>query len=284
MGNKIIVLSGAATDVLYALFFRGALQSGDLPSKAGAAELREQGLAETRHTATEYQKENYFTFLTSEGQAFAIGNLVNTRFGKEPKQQYCCSVKIGIEPGTSSAQKPILDAQSCSRDLRLMTTYSAPKFKIADGEVFINNAFLSDAIAVTKSELSAAKSNTINADEVLAIAWQCGCRSAAEGVAALALAASAYQQGYKQHAAGGETTASTYTVSIGINGNDKAHSSGIGSNIDSILQNALGNVAEAVAMQVKANEKAMAELSETVRKAIQKECQPGGLLWNRCGR
>jgi hypothetical protein len=61
--------------------FRGALQSGDLPAKSGAAELRELGFAETRHTATEYQKENYFTFLTAEGQEFAIKHLVNTRFG-----------------------------------------------------------------------------------------------------------------------------------------------------------------------------------------------------------
>lgn len=80
MGQKIITLSGAATDVLYALFFRGALQSGELPSKSGAAELRELGFAETRHTATEYQKENYFTFLTAEGQEFAIKHLANTRF------------------------------------------------------------------------------------------------------------------------------------------------------------------------------------------------------------
>lgn len=81
MGQKIITLSGAATDVLYSLFFRGALQPGDLPAKSGAAELRELGFAETRHTATEYQKENYFTFLTAEGQEFAIKHLVNTRFG-----------------------------------------------------------------------------------------------------------------------------------------------------------------------------------------------------------
>ncbi|HAS0869578.1 TPA: Fur-regulated protein, partial [Enterobacter hormaechei subsp. oharae] len=61
MGQKIITLSGAATDVLYALFFRGALQSGELPSKSGAAQLRELGLAETRLTATAYGKVNHFT-------------------------------------------------------------------------------------------------------------------------------------------------------------------------------------------------------------------------------
>ncbi|WP_410706404.1 Fur-regulated protein [Citrobacter braakii] len=98
MSNKIITLSGAANEVLYALFFRGALLSGDLPSKSGTAELRELGFAETRHTATEYQKENHFTFLTSEGQKFAVEHLVNTRFGK---QQYCTSMTLGVEIDTS---------------------------------------------------------------------------------------------------------------------------------------------------------------------------------------
>ncbi len=106
MGQKIVTLSGAATDVLYALFFRGALQSGDLPSKSGAAELREFGFAETRHAATEYQKENYFTFLTAEGQTFAVEHLVNTRFGESvAKQEYFCPLAIGIQ----DAQKVLDD-------------------------------------------------------------------------------------------------------------------------------------------------------------------------------
>ncbi|MBX8914473.1 phage tail tip fiber protein [Enterobacter ludwigii] len=96
MGQKIITLSGAATDVLYALFFRGALQSGDLPAKSGASELRELGFAETRHTATEYQKENYFTFLTAEGQEFAIKHLANTRFGVPAGGYIGCPID---EPG-----------------------------------------------------------------------------------------------------------------------------------------------------------------------------------------
>lgn len=97
MGQKIITLSGAATDVLYALFFRGALQPGDLPAKSGAAELRELGFAETRHTATEYQKENYFTFLTAEGQEFAIKHLADTRFGNPVDKQYRSAITIGVE-------------------------------------------------------------------------------------------------------------------------------------------------------------------------------------------
>lgn len=78
---KEIVLSDGATDVLYALFFRGALGSGDLPAKSGAAELRELGFAKTQSTGTEYKKENYFTFLTPEGQEYAIHHLADTRFG-----------------------------------------------------------------------------------------------------------------------------------------------------------------------------------------------------------
>ncbi|ANZ86945.1 Fur-regulated protein [Citrobacter freundii] len=113
MAEKIITLSGAATDVLYSLFFRGALLSGDLPSKSGAAELRELGFAETRYTATEYQKENHFTFLTSEGQKFAVEHLVNTRFGK---QQYCASMTLGVEIDTSVAQKAIDELGQRIRD------------------------------------------------------------------------------------------------------------------------------------------------------------------------
>ncbi|HHW4013927.1 TPA: Fur-regulated protein [Citrobacter freundii] len=113
MAEKIITLSGAATDVLYALFFRGALLSGDLPSKSGAAELRELGFAETRHTATEYQKENHFTFLTSEGQKFAVEHLVNTRFGE---QQYCASMTLGVEIDISAAQKAIDELDQRIRD------------------------------------------------------------------------------------------------------------------------------------------------------------------------
>lgn len=113
MAEKIITLSGAANEVLYALFFRGALLSGDLPSKSGTAELRELGFAETRYTATEYQKENHFTFLTSEGQKFAVEHLVNTRFGE---QQYCASVTLGIDIDTSAAQKAIDELDQRIRD------------------------------------------------------------------------------------------------------------------------------------------------------------------------
>ncbi|MBD5653132.1 Fur-regulated protein [Citrobacter freundii] len=113
MAEKIITLSGAAADVLYALFFRGALLSGDLPSKSGTAELRELGFAETRYTATEYQKENHFTFLTSEGQKFALEHLVNTRFGKQP---YCASMMFGVEIDTSAAQKAIDELDQRIRD------------------------------------------------------------------------------------------------------------------------------------------------------------------------
>ncbi|EOE2713645.1 hypothetical protein ACKDBV_000464 [Klebsiella oxytoca] len=92
--RPIVELTDAANDVLYALFFRGALASGDLPAKSGAAELRSLGFAETGHVATKYQGEDYFTWLTSAGQAFAIGHLVKTQFGKQPQNKYVLSMPI----------------------------------------------------------------------------------------------------------------------------------------------------------------------------------------------
>ncbi|MDU7200748.1 hypothetical protein [Phytobacter diazotrophicus] len=77
-------LSGAAGDVLHALFFRGALVDGDLPSKAGAAELRELGYVMTQDTVTPFGGEHHFNFLTPAGQEFAISYLVDRHFGKEP--------------------------------------------------------------------------------------------------------------------------------------------------------------------------------------------------------
>lgn len=153
MGQKIITLSGAATDVLYALFFRGALQSGDLPAKSGAAELRELGFAETRHTATEYQKENYFTFLTAEGQEYAIKHLADTRFGKPVDKQYCSAITIGVELDTSDVQKTIdeLDDKIRNSDAFkvLKDGWSFEKsgvLIINNGEVFVTDAKIDDAV------------------------------------------------------------------------------------------------------------------------------------------
>ncbi|EFB3571242.1 Fur-regulated protein [Escherichia coli] len=159
MSQKIITLSGAATDVLYALFFRGALQSGDLPSKSGVAELRELGFAETRHTATEYQKENYFTFLTAEGQAFAIEHLVNTRFGVK---QYCSAITIGVELDATDAQKIIDELDEKIRNSEafkaLKDGWSHDKngtMIINHGQVFIRDAMIQDG-SITNAEIGSA--------------------------------------------------------------------------------------------------------------------------------
>lgn len=223
MSNKIITLSGAATDVLYALFYRGALVSGDLPSKSGAAELRELGFAETRHTATEYQKENHFTFLTAEGQKFAVEHLVNTRFGK---QQYCSSISLGVEIDTSATQKALEELDELVR--------KSDAFKILGNDL----AFINDT-TIFSGAIHAAKIETP------------------------------------------QPVTNIYNISLGIRSNDQVQNkvtigadkfevkSGVDSNIDDILKNAL------------ANDKAMAELSVRVREAIQKECRPGGLIWRR---
>jgi hypothetical protein len=105
MSTKKVELSGAAADVIHALFFRGALQDGDLPSKAGTSELRELGFAETRHTATKFKEGDYFTFLTPGGAEYARQFLVETRFGaaKVASQNYT----IGINVDASQAQRAI---------------------------------------------------------------------------------------------------------------------------------------------------------------------------------
>ena len=143
MSQKIITLSGAATDVLYALFFRGVLQSGDLPSKSGVAELRELGFAETRHTATEYQKENYFTFLTTEGQAFAIEHLVNTRFGVK---QYCSAITIGVELDISDAQKTLDELDDKIRNSCALHGLKGGWFVDKTGKAYIHEALIGDGV------------------------------------------------------------------------------------------------------------------------------------------
>lgn len=137
MSNKIFTLSGAATDVIYALFYRGALLSGDLPSKSGAAELRELGFAETRHTATEYQKENHFTFLTSEGQKFAVEHLVNTRFGKERQKEYVCTMALEVD--ASNVQKMIDEFNE------RLSNVAGFKFD-GSGKLFIKDATIGDGV------------------------------------------------------------------------------------------------------------------------------------------
>lgn len=97
-----VELSGAATDVLYALFFHGALVDGDLPSKAGADELRELGFVKTQDKVTSLASDSHYSFLTPAGQKFAISYLVDSNFGKQPQ------------------------------------------FKTENGQVFINEPFISD--------------------------------------------------------------------------------------------------------------------------------------------
>ncbi|HIA4711204.1 TPA: Fur-regulated protein [Salmonella enterica] len=147
MSNKTITLSGAATDVLYALFYRGALLSGELPSKSGAAELRELGFAETRHTATQYQKENYFTFLTTEGQAFAVEHLVNTRFGV-PAGGY-----IGSPVDTMKE-----DIRGCCP----IEGYEWGWFIDKSGQAYIHKALIGDVIHAADPEDTRSATNIYN--------------------------------------------------------------------------------------------------------------------------
>lgn len=113
--NTEAVLSGAAEDVLHALFFRGALPSGDLPSKAGAQELRELGLAETRTTEYKYHGEDYFTWLTQKGQQVAI-----ERIGGKNPQCHVATMKLEID--TSSANELLEEIDSKVREASAFST------------------------------------------------------------------------------------------------------------------------------------------------------------------
>ncbi|WP_312804212.1 Fur-regulated protein [Atlantibacter hermannii] len=134
--EKLAPLSGAAADVLYSLFFRGALQSGDIPSKAGANELREAGLVITQHTATLFGGDDHFTFLTAEGQKFAIQYLAETRFGvaqnSDDKSSKALTLKIALDTRGAQAALDELDKQIRNSDA----------FRLLAGEAFSNEALI----------------------------------------------------------------------------------------------------------------------------------------------
>lgn len=142
-----------------------------------------------------------------------------------------------IEGVSSSNVDDYLEAITCGSDLRLMTTFSAPKFKIANGEVFINDAFISGAIYATETPKPKTSNSNIDVGKILDDVWKSGRPCMGDAVNALARAvanARASSQTVKQYASGGETTASTYTVSMGIAVNDASSVSGIARNIDNL--------------------------------------------------
>lgn len=93
-----IDLSGASIDVLHALFFRGPLVAGDLPSKSGASDLVGLGLATTSKIAAFGDNDDLFTYLTAPGQAYAIKFLVETNFGhKKPVEEGTITIIIKVD-------------------------------------------------------------------------------------------------------------------------------------------------------------------------------------------
>lgn len=124
--SKLTTFTDAATDVLYALFFRGALLSGDVPSKSGANELLDAGLTCSKHTATPFGGEVYFTYLTAEGQQFAIDYLVNTCFGVAQKSDsddsQAITLKIAVD--TSDVQAAIEEIDKHIRNSETFKTFN----------------------------------------------------------------------------------------------------------------------------------------------------------------
>ena len=129
-------LSGAAGDVLHALFFRGALVDGDLPSKAGAAELRELGYVMTQDTVTPFGGEHHFNFLTPAGQEFAISYLVDSKFGKRPPRTVR-ELVIKTSINASELQSTI--------DEVLDSIRKSDVFKVLSGQAIINDTLTKGA-------------------------------------------------------------------------------------------------------------------------------------------
>lgn len=129
-------LSGTAGDVLHALFFRGALVDGDLPSKAGAAELRELGYMKTQDTVTPFYGENHYNFLTPAGQEFAISYLVDSKFGKRPPRSVS-ELVIKTSLDASELQSTI--------DEVLDSIRKSDVFKVLSGQTIINDTLTKGA-------------------------------------------------------------------------------------------------------------------------------------------
>ena len=182
-----------------------------------------------------------------------------------------------IEGVSSSNAEEYLDAMAGSSDMRLMTTLSAPNFKIVNGEVFIKNAFIG---------------NGLTTDDKIWIREHGLSEQDLEN-------ASASRQGFEQHTAGGAASVS-YTMNIGINRDKPVQSTvtirtpkfkinyGVDTNLEAVLDNALKNTAECadldVAKQMAADKKAMDDLAKTIRNAIHNECLAGGIIWQRFSR
>lgn len=172
-----------------------------------------------------------------------------------------------------------------------MTTLSAPNFKIVNGETFINNAFISETIHAAETLKPKTSNSNIDVGKILDDAWKSGRPCIGEAVNDLAQVianARASSQTFKQHTIGGEITPLTYTASMSINVNDASSASGVDTNLEALIENALKNAAECavldVAKQMAADKKAMDELEKTIRKAIHNECLVGGVIWQRFNR
>ncbi|MFA1286053.1 Fur-regulated protein [Citrobacter telavivensis] len=308
MAEKIITLSGAATDVLYALFYRGALLSGDLPSKSGAAELRELGFAETRHTATEYQKENHFTFLTSEGQKFAVEHLVNTRFGMPASGCYISSYLDALDEiaelphyrisSDIAIQQKIADA--------LDTWLARRHEQLGDAErekqvvAFMDGRWVAIRGDFTPDEIREA------AEYIHRYRLSKKLQKSMEDISPFVVKngevfiKDAFIGGAIDSAAPEVTQAVTnvYNINFGVSRNksEKADFSDNGIdihvNVEDLLRNALAAHEEIerlrkagdVAKKVAADTKAMDELADHVRKVVMQECSPGGIIRRQLSR
>lgn len=156
--SKLTTLTDAATDVLYALFFRGALLSGDVPSKSGANELLDAGLTCAKHTATPFGGEDYFTYLTAEGQDFAIKYLAETCFGVAQKSESKALIKESIiQPASITAGaikgEAVTRAEAIAKD-DLARKEGMPTMRIGSVDVEDDSIVFKDGDGAVRVRLS----------------------------------------------------------------------------------------------------------------------------------
>lgn len=146
--EKLVSLSGDAGDVLYSLISVELCKPVIFPLRLALTNCERLGW-HTQHTATRFGGEDYFTFLTAEGQRFAIQYLAETNFGKAKDKPEMLVMQKAIGGGYTPEE--ISAAVEHIQGIRAAKAFSkaakkVSPFAIKDGEVFIRDAFIGNGI------------------------------------------------------------------------------------------------------------------------------------------
>lgn len=182
------------------------------------------------------------------------------RIGNWDKKPPCVSVEYGY------TSDEVREAVEHIKRVRLSKAFGKAladlsPFTVKSGEVFFKDAFIDDGLTTDKIRL---RKYGLSEQDVKN--------------------ASAPNPGYEQYASGG-----VYTVQPGIKSDGVTHHSGFAMNIESPLKSVVKAAAKSASKDVEKkvadDQRAMDELTSTIRETIRNECRPGGAIWGirRCG-